>query len=369
MITSKLDTLTVVLLLTVSIPWSSCDSLPEATTSITILDSTVVHNDSEIQTETSEVLMTTDHPQTQEPTTTDYEEVVGIEYQEDGKELQHQNNTEDGTQDKEKYQHNDDIESEMTSTEKNDAIYEYQSTYGVTEDGDVTDTTMSEDITTLLPDIDSTTPYDEDFTTTYQTVILEDDVFKDVRIEDNVIDVDSTQEDLEHLLDAEAEKEDEKDDLKIFESVVNSMAEYNHMKMEKKRHNGRVKRDEEIVCYKDLGCFKDEGPFDLMDMLPSKPEEVNTVFLLYTRENKDREHYIMYQNISTILNSNFDPNRPTKVIVHGFGSSCFRVWVREMRQTFLRRMDVNVICVDWANGASTPNYVRAASNSRLVGAQ
>ena len=31
--------------------------------------------------------------------------------------------------------------------------------------------------------------------------------------------------------------------------------------------------------------------------------------------------------------------------------------------------DVNVICVDWENGANLPNYVRAAVNTRLVGRQ
>lgn len=31
--------------------------------------------------------------------------------------------------------------------------------------------------------------------------------------------------------------------------------------------------------------------------------------------------------------------------------------------------DVNVICVDWSNGANLPNYVRAAVNTRLVGRQ
>lgn len=31
--------------------------------------------------------------------------------------------------------------------------------------------------------------------------------------------------------------------------------------------------------------------------------------------------------------------------------------------------DVNVICVDWENGANLPNYVRAAVNARLVGRQ
>jgi len=31
--------------------------------------------------------------------------------------------------------------------------------------------------------------------------------------------------------------------------------------------------------------------------------------------------------------------------------------------------DCNVICVDWESGASIPNYVRAAANTRLVGKQ
>lgn len=31
--------------------------------------------------------------------------------------------------------------------------------------------------------------------------------------------------------------------------------------------------------------------------------------------------------------------------------------------------DCNVICVDWERGATLPNYVRAAANTRLVGKQ
>lgn len=31
--------------------------------------------------------------------------------------------------------------------------------------------------------------------------------------------------------------------------------------------------------------------------------------------------------------------------------------------------DCNIICVDWENGATIPNYVRAAANTRLVGKQ
>lgn len=31
--------------------------------------------------------------------------------------------------------------------------------------------------------------------------------------------------------------------------------------------------------------------------------------------------------------------------------------------------EANVICVDWANGAVLPNYVKATANTRLVGKQ
>ena len=48
----------------------------------------------------------------------------------------------------------------------------------------------------------------------------------------------------------------------------------------------RTKRDEEHVCYGDVGCFRDDGPFDYLDMLPSPPEEVGTVMMLFTRQRK-----------------------------------------------------------------------------------
>ncbi|XP_068220718.1 uncharacterized protein [Palaemon carinicauda] len=169
----------------------------------------------------------------------------------------------------------------------------------------------------------------------------------------------------------ESERLDEEDDLKIFEAVVTSMAQWELNKLQKKMKKGgrRIKRDEERVCYKDLGCFWDEGPFDYLDMLPSPPEEINTRFLLFTRERRDREKVIKSQNISTILDSHFNTSRPTKMLIHGFGSSCYSVWISEMKEIILNLMDVNIICVNWQKGAEVPNYVRAASNTRLVGRQ
>ena len=76
-----------------------------------------------------------------------------------------------------------------------------------------------------------------------------------------------------------------------------------------------------------------------------------------------------YLNVTSITSSHFNVSNPTKIIIHGFGSSCTKIWPREMRLSFLQVENVNVICVDWAAGAVDPNYVRAAVNTRLVGKQ
>lgn len=60
---------------------------------------------------------------------------------------------------------------------------------------------------------------------------------------------------------------------------------------------------------------------------------------------------------------------PIRVIVHGFGSSCPHVWIYELRTAIMAVEDCIVICVDWEKGAILPNYLKAATNTRLVGKQ
>ena len=40
-----------------------------------------------------------------------------------------------------------------------------------------------------------------------------------------------------------------------------------------------------------------------------------------------------------------------------------------MKNALLGREDCNVVLVDWSEGAKGPNYLQAAGNTRLVGAQ
>lgn len=145
---------------------------------------------------------------------------------------------------------------------------------------------------------------------------------------------------LENLVHPDEELLDELNDRQIIQAVVTSMAQWNLRKLQKmqRRRNDtshRSRRDEAMVCYNELGCFRDEGPFNYLDLLPAPPEEINTRFFLYTSRNRDTPHTLSYHNATSILGSAYNASLPTKVMVHGFGSSCQRIWAKEMRTALI----------------------------------
>ncbi|KAJ0180027.1 hypothetical protein K1T71_004618 [Dendrolimus kikuchii] len=168
---------------------------------------------------------------------------------------------------------------------------------------------------------------------------------------------------------AAEEAQDEKRDAEILAAVKASMQEWML-----KRSRTRTKRSQGSVCYGDFGCFEDSGPFAYLETLPSPPQEVGTHFLLYSTVSRGDQPLLAVSasNMSAAWGwaaRAFDPDRPTRVIVHGFGSNCDNVWVYEMRSALMAVEECNVVCVDWEGGASMPNYLRAAANTRLVGKQ
>ncbi|KAI4500452.1 hypothetical protein M0802_004414, partial [Mischocyttarus mexicanus] len=159
---------------------------------------------------------------------------------------------------------------------------------------------------------------------------------------------------------------DEKNDAEIFRAVVESMREWSLHKRERHRN----KREVSKVCYEDIGCFEDTGPFSYLEMLPSPPKDVGTRFLVYgSRKARSIPMEVAADDINGNAHRAIDPDLPTKVIVHGFGSSCDHVWVYEMRLALMTVHECNIVCVDWGPGSAVPNYVRAAANTRLVGRQ
>lgn len=122
------------------------------------------------------------------------------------------------------------------------------------------------------------------------------------------------------------------------------------------------------VCFEGFGCFSDEKPYGgtsqrPIGSLPQAPQEINTTFRLYTRNNRAGELIT-----KTHLGSTFNPSLPTKFITHGFLSQPVEQWMLNMTDAFLDSFAMNVVYVNWVAGCGLP-YQQAVSNVQIVGVE
>ncbi|XP_021494876.1 pancreatic lipase-related protein 2 [Meriones unguiculatus] len=127
------------------------------------------------------------------------------------------------------------------------------------------------------------------------------------------------------------------------------------------------------VCYGHLGCFSNEKPWAGMIQRPLKifpwpPERIGTRFLLYTNKNPSNYQVISATDPATIEASNFQLDRRTRFIIHGFIDQGEDGWKLDMCKRMFKVEKVNCICVDWRHGSRT-EYTQAAYNTRVVGAE
>jgi len=142
---------------------------------------------------------------------------------------------------------------------------------------------------------------------------------------------------------------------KVWSSIATSLAKWSDTKKASDRkkfqqflqtnqthRRHRRRRDEEMVCYRNFGCFRDEGPFDYLDTLPASPESIGTTFTLYTRKNNIDGQKLDHENSTSLLKSHFNSSNPVKIIIHGFGSSGRRPWVLQMTEALLFMVRTNL---------------------------
>ncbi|XP_070537995.1 pancreatic lipase-related protein 2-like [Ptychodera flava] len=124
------------------------------------------------------------------------------------------------------------------------------------------------------------------------------------------------------------------------------------------------------VCYGDLGCFTNNPPYDNTNFLPQDPSVVNVGFGLYTKLNPTTYQEISRHDPFSLAISNFDKNADTKFLIHGWTSNAGTGWVNVMRDEFMSSSEnLNVIGVNWEDGASGPNYGQGVANTQIVGAE
>ncbi|XP_076103997.1 pancreatic triacylglycerol lipase-like [Mytilus galloprovincialis] len=123
------------------------------------------------------------------------------------------------------------------------------------------------------------------------------------------------------------------------------------------------------ICYDHIGCFSNASPYNNANgKLPESPAHIQTEFLLYTRQNPTHEFQLNPYDASTIGHSHFDGSKQTLFITHGYQDDGRSDWIVAMTRELLKKDDMNVIAVNWANGADNINYIQAAANTRVVGA-
>ncbi|CAH0722830.1 unnamed protein product, partial [Brenthis ino] len=104
----------------------------------------------------------------------------------------------------------------------------------------------------------------------------------------------------------------------------------------------------------------------LFNMRPGSSNDVNTHYYFSSRLKPKRVQ--VYAGSQFGLEwVDFNPNRKTILIVHGFMSHSNASWVLDMTTAFLEWDDVNVIVADWSKGGNTWKYWRAVANTRTVG--
>merc|ERR1712136_496752 len=91
---------------------------------------------------------------------------------------------------------------------------------------------------------------------------------------------------------------------------------------------------------------------------------------LNTRKTmEDQTEVINWSDTDTLVNSAFDPSKPTWFIVHGLMASIKKEWMWKLAEAGLKLDDINVVRVGWAGGSQTINYAQAVADSRVVGAE
>ncbi|KAK4309049.1 hypothetical protein Pmani_019308 [Petrolisthes manimaculis] len=125
------------------------------------------------------------------------------------------------------------------------------------------------------------------------------------------------------------------------------------------------------LCYGELGCLE-TGPdflhqeYRSYNMEPNSRQQINVMFHVRSRQDPSGV-LVRGTELSQVLTStSFKPDRPTKIIIHGFLNGRDMPWLEVIGDEYLKVQDVNVVYVDWTDG-SLAIYSQAVANTRVAG--
>ncbi|OWA52475.1 putative Pancreatic lipase-related protein 2 [Hypsibius exemplaris] len=155
----------------------------------------------------------------------------------------------------------------------------------------------------------------------------------------------------------------------IYTSIAQSYLQYEAAKRAAEVGLNRDVNDDHI-CYNGYGCFYKNGTFGNFYRLPAGPDHVRTNFHLYTSAEQRDPEVLDYKDVASLGESSFRGDRPTVMMIHGFGSGPWSAWSPRLKAAVFRgQPEVNYIFVDWNKGAKAPDYWGASANTQMVAVQ
>ncbi|XP_055386258.1 endothelial lipase-like [Condylostylus longicornis] len=113
----------------------------------------------------------------------------------------------------------------------------------------------------------------------------------------------------------------------------------------------------------------DEAKNEYDHMILPRSADVLVKFYLFTSNNPSDGELIYMGDKDQFRNSNFNPNHPTRFIIHGWMSSVNSTMNILIRDAYLKHGKHNIIVIDWSSAAINLNYVAARFKVENVGKQ
>nr|ABY84699.1 lipase [Bombus ignitus]ACA25601.1 lipase [Bombus ignitus]ACA64425.1 lipase [Bombus ignitus] len=135
----------------------------------------------------------------------------------------------------------------------------------------------------------------------------------------------------------------------FYPTLLSTLREANYTILPTKEGNpSLVKLDNTILSETDLILFG---------------ANVDTIsFTLYTQKNSKNGDVLRLNDINSVRKSNWNANRQTIVVTHGWNSNGQSESCTLVRDAFLKVRDCNVIVVDWSQIADHKDYIAVAKN-------
>ncbi|CAG9760473.1 unnamed protein product [Ceutorhynchus assimilis] len=96
----------------------------------------------------------------------------------------------------------------------------------------------------------------------------------------------------------------------------------------------------------------------------------DVTFFMYSAdhpENPEPIYIATHVRGTNLEKTSFDPQKSSKVIIHGYNSNMFLSALTELRKEYLKKNDYNIFVIDWSPLNQSPCYPAAVWNARHVG--